>query len=85
MKTYNEETATTKLKHFPDWHFDNNGIRAVFQEGDEWQEALALILSFIKARSPKTFQDKRVLLCPKWSPSDQGGCDCGETYCICIA
>ena len=31
MKTYNEETATTKLKHFPDWHFDNNGIEKKFQ------------------------------------------------------
>ena len=72
-------------------HFDigvvhtSNGIRAIFQEGDEWQEALSLILSFIKARSPKTFQDKRVPRCPRWAPSDQGDCDCGETSCICIA
>lgn len=31
MKIYNEETAITKLKEFPNWNFNNNGIEKKFQ------------------------------------------------------
>ena len=72
-------------------HFDigvvhtPSGIQAVFQEGDEWSEALGLILSFIKSRSPETSEEKPAPLCRQWTPSDEGECVCGETSCICIA
>jgi 4a-hydroxytetrahydrobiopterin dehydratase len=31
MTTYNEQTASTKLKDFLNWNFNNNGIEKKFQ------------------------------------------------------
>ena len=41
------------------------GTQAVFQVGEEWDEAIRLILRFIKAKLPPAGQDQD-LLCPRW-------------------
>ena len=55
-------------------HFDlgvlrtGDSIQAVFQEGQEWNHALQLLLSFIKSRSPPAHVPKREPLGPQWVP-----------------
>jgi hypothetical protein len=72
-------------------HFDigvlhaNDATQAVFELGDDWDQALDLILTFIKKSSPKSKSEARKRLCPPWreSPDPVDGCACGETSCNC--
>ncbi|WP_309609518.1 4a-hydroxytetrahydrobiopterin dehydratase [Flavobacterium sp.] len=43
MTTYNKQTANTKLKDFPNWDFNNNGIEKKFQFKN-FSEALGFIV-----------------------------------------
>ena len=54
------------------------GIQAVFQVGDEWDNALRLILRFIKAKLPPTGQAQD-LLCPRWKEKKQ---ESEEKLCV---
>ena len=45
-------------------------IQAVFQVGEEWDNAIRLILRFIKAKLPHTGQ-AHDLLCPRWKEKKQ--------------
>src|SRR5690349_18016646 len=42
-----------------------HGVQAVFQVGAEWDNAIRLILRFIKAKLPPEGRAQR-LLCPRW-------------------
>ena len=48
------------------------GIQAVFQVGEEWDNAIRLILRFIKAKLPPTGQ-AQCLICPRWKEKQQEG------------
>lgn len=43
MTTYNKQTANKKLKDFPNWDFNNNGIEKKFQFKN-FSEALGFIV-----------------------------------------
>ena len=47
------------------------GIKAVFQVGEEWDNAIRLILRFIKAKLPPAGQAQEELLCPRWEERKQ--------------
>ena len=46
------------------------GIQAVFQVGEEWDNAIRLILRFIKAKLLPTGQ-AQCLICPRWKEKKQ--------------
>ena len=46
------------------------GIQAVFQVGEEWDNAIRLILRFIKAKSLPTGQ-AQCPICPRWKERKQ--------------
>ena len=48
------------------------GVQAVFEAGEEWDNAIRLILGFIKAKLPKNGQ-ARGLLCPFWRERTKEG------------
>ena len=56
-------------------HFDlgivrnSENVRAVFKQGDEWQDALRLILLFIKSRVPSDNNQPRDPLVSQWVPT----------------
>lgn len=43
MKTYNQENAIVKLKDFPNWDFNNNGIEKKYQF-ENFTQALGFIV-----------------------------------------
>lgn len=43
MKTYNKDTVNTKLKDFPNWHFENDGIEKKFKFNN-FSQALGFIV-----------------------------------------
>ena len=54
------------------------GIQAVFQVGVEWDNALRLILRFIKAKLPPVGQ-AQCLICPRWKEKKQ---ESEEKLCV---